>query len=48
MSDRIDLAKSWFQFADDDILCAEHELKYEDAVLIAKEVRNRILQKLNF
>jgi HEPN domain-containing protein len=33
MNGNIELAKSWFQIADEDILAAEHELAYEDAVL---------------
>ncbi len=33
MSDRIDLAKSWFQIADEDILTAVQLMRYEDPVL---------------
>ena len=79
MSDRFELAKSWFNTANEDILAAEHEMRYEDAILrsvcfhcqqavearypdpdtiitldrakealaIAYEVRNRILEKIN-
>ena len=33
MSDRFELAKSWFNTANEDILAAEHEMRYEDAIL---------------
>ena len=33
MSDKIDLVKSWFKFADDDILVAQQLMRYEDPVL---------------
>jgi hypothetical protein len=33
MSDKIDLVKSWFKIANDDILVAQQLMRYEDPVL---------------
>jgi HEPN domain-containing protein len=33
MNGNLELALSWFKVADEDLLAAEHELRYEDAVL---------------
>jgi HEPN domain-containing protein len=33
MNGNLELALSWFKVANEDLLAAEHELRYEDAVL---------------
>ena len=38
MNGNRELALSWFKTADEDILAAEHEIRYEDAVLRVKSV----------
>ena len=34
MSDRLDLVKSWFKIANEDILVAQQLMKYEDPILL--------------
>ncbi|MBP9888781.1 MAG: hypothetical protein KBF93_20980 [Leptospiraceae bacterium] len=50
MNGNRELALSWFKTADEDILAAEHEIRYEDAnysLQTAYKIRSKILEKAN-